>query len=147
MTMTKILKDTFLQHRAQIHWSTVHACTVQQSKIESIRVTDLVILRFRQSKCVIFPFISDFAAGVDFLFMSWDVIPTLSISLLSNLSFNVLLPQPAMSTFNLIWCASQENRPYGLCRCHAKRRMGAHGRTHPSFGMTPTFREYNLWCQ
>ncbi len=28
------------------------------------------------------------------------------------------------------WRASQENSP---CRCHTKRRMGAHGRTHPSF--------------
>ncbi len=24
-------------------------------------------------------------------------------------------------------------------RCHTKRRMGARGRAHPSFGMTPTF--------
>ncbi len=29
-------------------------------------------------------------------------------------------------------------RRQGLCRCHTKRRMGAHGRAHPSFGMTPT---------
>ena len=25
--------------------------------------------------------------------------------------------------------------------------MGARGRAHPSFGMTPTFREYDLWSQ
>ncbi len=40
--------------------------------------------------------------------------------------------------------ASRENRPLGLCRCHTKRRIGARGRAHPSFGMTPTFREYDL---
>ncbi len=40
------------------------------------------------------------------------------------------------------WCASRENRPQGICRCHTKN-----GRAHHSFGMTPTFREYDLWSQ
>ncbi len=44
------------------------------------------------------------------------------------------------------WCASRENRPNGLCRCHTKRRMGVHGRVHPSFGMTPTFQNLTwIW--
>ncbi len=46
-----------------------------------------------------------------------------------------------------IWRTSRENRPYGLCRCHTKRRMGTRGHAHPSFGMSPTFREYDLWSQ
>ena len=32
----------------------------------------------------------------------------------------------------------------GLSRWHTKRRMGAHGRAHPSFGMTPTFQNLTL---
>ena len=39
---------------------------------------------------------------------------------------------------------SRENRPYDLCQCHTKRRMGMRGLAHPSFSMTPTFWEYNL---
>ncbi len=39
------------------------------------------------------------------------------------------------------WCHTNKV-PYGLSWCHAKRRMGAGGRAHPSFGMTPTF--FNL---
>ncbi len=35
--------------------------------------------------------------------------------------------------------APHEKVPYGLSRCHTKRRMALHGRTHPSFGMTLTF--------
>ena len=34
--------------------------------------------------------------------------------------------------------------PYGLSRCHTKRRMGARGRAHLSFVMTPNFKEYIL---
>ncbi len=33
----------------------------------------------------------------------------------------------------------REKAPYGLSRCHTKRRTGARGRARPSFGMTPTF--------
>ncbi len=33
----------------------------------------------------------------------------------------------------------------GLSRCHTKRRMGARGRAHPSFGMTPTFSIFFFW--
>ncbi len=29
-----------------------------------------------------------------------------------------------------------------LCSCHTKRTMGAHGRAHPSAGMTPTFQNF-----
>ncbi len=36
----------------------------------------------------------------------------------------------------LKWTASHKN---GLSWCHSKRRMGVHGRTHPSFGMTSAF--------
>ena len=71
------------------------------------------------------------------------------------------------------WCASRENRPYSLCRCHTKRRMGAAPilllawhrllqniiydvsrvkfwnvtYAHPSFGMTATktLRSIFLW--
>ena len=38
------------------------------------------------------------------------------------------------------WAALCEKVPNGLSRCHTKRRMGARGRTHPSFGRThPSF--------
>ena len=38
-----------------------------------------------------------------------------------------------------IWMALCEKVPNALSQCHPKRRMGAHGRAHPPFGMTPTF--------
>ncbi len=37
------------------------------------------------------------------------------------------------------WAVSCEKVPKVLSRCHTKRRSGARGRFHPSFGMTPTF--------
>ncbi len=40
------------------------------------------------------------------------------------------------------WAPSPKKVPNGLSRCHIKRRMGV-----AIFGMTPTFWEYNLWCQ
>ncbi len=46
----------------------------------------------------------------------------------------------------IIWGVSRENIPVFVIVI-SKRRMGAHGRAHPSFGMTPTFREYDLWRQ
>ena len=42
---------------------------------------------------------------------------------------------------------ARHEKTQGLCRCHTKGRMGARGRAHPSFGMTPTFREYDLRSQ
>ena len=41
--------------------------------------------------------------------------------------------------YKVSWAASREKVPYGLSQCHTKRRMGARGHTHPSFGVTPTF--------
>ncbi len=38
----------------------------------------------------------------------------------------------------------KKNLLKGLCHCYTKRRMGTHGRAHPSFGMLPTFRKYDL---
>ncbi len=38
-----------------------------------------------------------------------------------------------------IWAPSCKKVPYGLSCCHTKRRMGARGRTHCSFGMTPVY--------
>ena len=37
-----------------------------------------------------------------------------------------------------IWAASHKKVPNVLSRCHTKRRMGARGRAHPSYGMTTT---------
>ena len=37
--------------------------------------------------------------------------------------------------------AIRKKVPYGLSRCHTKRRTGARGRARPSFGMTPTFQK------
>ncbi len=37
------------------------------------------------------------------------------------------------------WVRLHKKVPYGLSRCHTKRRTGARGRACPSFGMTPTF--------
>ncbi len=36
------------------------------------------------------------------------------------------------------WAVLCEKVPNVLSRCHTKRRTGARGRAHPSFGMTPT---------
>ena len=41
---------------------------------------------------------------------------------------------------------SNEKTDLKVCRCHAKRRMGACGCANSSFGMTPTFQECNLCC-
>ena len=46
-----------------------------------------------------------------------------------------------------MWAPSRKKVPNGLSFCHTKRRMGARGRVHPSFGMTPTFGENNPWRQ
>ncbi len=37
------------------------------------------------------------------------------------------------------WAALREKVHNGLSRCHTIRRMGVHGRAHPSFGITSTF--------
>ncbi len=38
-----------------------------------------------------------------------------------------------------MWVVLCKKVPNVLSRCHTKRKTGLHGRTHPSFGMTPTF--------
>ena len=47
------------------------------------------------------------------------------------------------------WCMARVMRKQTLrsLSLSYQRRMGARGHTHPSFGMTLTFREYNLWFQ
>ncbi len=42
---------------------------------------------------------------------------------------------------NMKLAASSGKVSNGLSRCHTKRRMDAHGRVHPTFGMTPTFQK------
>ncbi len=49
-------------------------------------------------------------------------------------------PQTLVSLM-LTWAVSRKKVPNVLSRCHTKRTIGACGRAHPSFGMTPTFQK------
>ena len=55
-----------------------------------------------------------------------------------------LFPHQECNPFNSkasgrLCCAKKV--PNDLSHCHTKRRMGVRGRTHPSFGVTPTFQK------
>ena len=51
------------------------------------------------------------------------------------------LPLHAAPPQKKIGTLLHEKVPNGPSRCHTKRRMGARGCAHPSFGMTPTFQK------
>ncbi len=47
-------------------------------------------------------------------------------------------PGNPKQNYTLVCRVSCKKVPNDLSQCHTKRRIGARGRAHPSFGMTPT---------
>ena len=84
--------------------------------------------------------VAGYLVGVRFLHWMLKLFLSLTLSFEWYL-FKVKMMAWKFSDNGIIWHTSRENR---LCLCHTKRRMGAHGRTHPFFGMTPTFQNLPL---